>query len=137
MNMNLNVLFEGLGRTEAVLLSVESDPELPIPIAVFDKFGVLLMKAGAIPADIEGSVWEEVMAHSRFTPDSISRSQLRAIDETTLTNERPIRYLSEKHHENHIGCGIFIADQLYALLCAASARRSQTVRQHCSGRSST
>lgn len=92
---------------------------LDFPVALFDKYSILLATAGDVPEVGMDSVWDDVLENHRFPSDEISPTLTRQTYESMIKNIWPVMYYSQKHQEYHLTSAIILQNQFFGIIGAS------------------
>lgn len=96
---------------------------LDFPVALFDKYSILVATAGKVPDPEINTVWQEVVKNQRFPNDEIAPAQTRRIYEDMIKNKWVVQYYSKKHQEYHLTCAIILQKKFFGIIGSSSKQK--------------
>ncbi|MDR1638181.1 MAG: helix-turn-helix domain-containing protein [Clostridiales bacterium] len=80
------------------------------PFAIFDEFQAMVYKAGFIPDNTKGSIWEVVLTKGYTPPEILPIKERRVVDAHNRLDKPPHLYKANlaDHEENWLMCGLFV-----------------------------
>lgn len=95
------ILLATTGREDLQNIFDKAASVLQNPIALIGKSQTLVMKAGALPGNIDGSIWLELLNQGYARLENLSKKQLSELNQKLISTEEPFFLQKVSHYTDN------------------------------------